>query len=656
MKKYILLLVALLFSIGAWANDEFITDVMVIGGTQSEIDIMKPFYEADGWTIIDSDLNAGCGSKSDYIYLLYKTASDTITSPDFITEFLLLKTGADAPDSIVNSENNRTYYLVDYDGGSNFRSTKGDLNSKAHGDYIHLYYSKYTDTYDIDYRVIKSIYFDNVPDGAVTSGDGTAACDLNSGAGGDYIYMHVEQSQGWKVVFNSAGTECYINGFEGPRAMIPSVTVPYEINHAVLLGLYNDTFSGFTNLETLLFFVSSKISQMPSLKGCSKFEHVNSIPSHGDYISEDCTPLRMTNISNYAFAGTAIKKITFTNVNHVGADAFSTCDQLVSVTFGTSPVLIENGAFSNISSDCQVSYPGALEDWNPMMYMYSPGLVVKNSNSWACGWCGSDNDSIQNHLYWTLKDSLVKIDCATDIWDTNPAAQVITNHNWMSVGVSHNVIKLSHVYLLRPFDIFYAGGLKEIYLDSTLDSIAEYAIAPDGNTSAIRKSLQHIWFDGTQQQWESVRKNPLWIIGFESYKLHWHCMVTYNANGHGRAPDPVSILWSNNDKLDEPTAPSAEGYVFTGWYREAACINRWNFDDVIPGDMTLYAGWQKVYVTGDIDGSGKVDGNDLNILINIMLGNLEPTDQTVKGNPNIDGQGGIDGSDLNMLINIILGK
>ena len=69
--------------------------------------------------------------------------------------------------------------------------------------------------------------------------------------------------------------------------------------------------------------------------------------------------------------------------------------------------------------------------------------------------------------------------------------------------------------------------------------------------------------------------------------------------------------------------------------------------------MTLYAGWQKVYVTGDIDDNGDVDGNDLNILINILLGK-DTNDYA--GRENVDGQGGIDGTDLNKLINIILGK
>ena len=59
---------------------------------------------------------------------------------------------------------------------------------------------------------------------------------------------------------------------------------------------------------------------------------------------------------------------------------------------------------------------------------------------------------------------------------------------------------------------------------------------------------------------------------------------------------------------------------------------------------------------GDVNGDGAITGDDLNMLINILLGKLSATDASVKGNPNVDGQGGIDGNDLNALINIILGK
>ena len=57
---------------------------------------------------------------------------------------------------------------------------------------------------------------------------------------------------------------------------------------------------------------------------------------------------------------------------------------------------------------------------------------------------------------------------------------------------------------------------------------------------------------------------------------------------------------------------------------------------------------------GDIDNSGEVDGNDLNILINIILG--KDNAANYDGRANVDGEGNVDGSDVNALINILLGK
>ena len=59
-------------------------------------------------------------------------------------------------------------------------------------------------------------------------------------------------------------------------------------------------------------------------------------------------------------------------------------------------------------------------------------------------------------------------------------------------------------------------------------------------------------------------------------------------------------------------------------------------------------------ITGDVNGDGTVDGNDLNLLINIILGNDNA--ENYGGRANVDGLGGVDGNDLNALINILLGK
>jgi hypothetical protein len=63
---------------------------------------------------------------------------------------------------------------------------------------------------------------------------------------------------------------------------------------------------------------------------------------------------------------------------------------------------------------------------------------------------------------------------------------------------------------------------------------------------------------------------------------------------------------------------------------------------------------QGANIPGDVDGNGTVNGTDLNILINIILG--KDNADNYGGRANVNGEGGIDGNDLNKLINIILGK
>ena len=63
---------------------------------------------------------------------------------------------------------------------------------------------------------------------------------------------------------------------------------------------------------------------------------------------------------------------------------------------------------------------------------------------------------------------------------------------------------------------------------------------------------------------------------------------------------------------------------------------------------------QQVPVRGDIDASGAVDVDDLNIIINIMLGKALADD--FPGNADIDNSGSVDVDDLNIIINIMLGK
>ena len=66
--------------------------------------------------------------------------------------------------------------------------------------------------------------------------------------------------------------------------------------------------------------------------------------------------------------------------------------------------------------------------------------------------------------------------------------------------------------------------------------------------------------------------------------------ITFDSKG-GTDVAPQNQMYGQ--LLDMPEPPTREGYVFTGWYRDAACDNPWQAQtDTIQQDLTLYAGWK----------------------------------------------------------------
>lgn len=65
--------------------------------------------------------------------------------------------------------------------------------------------------------------------------------------------------------------------------------------------------------------------------------------------------------------------------------------------------------------------------------------------------------------------------------------------------------------------------------------------------------------------------------------------VSFDMNGHG---NPVSDQCvQSGAAIAQPTAPTATGYTFAGWYADAACTQEWNFSTPITAATTLYAKW-----------------------------------------------------------------
>jgi uncharacterized repeat protein (TIGR02543 family) len=89
-----------------------------------------------------------------------------------------------------------------------------------------------------------------------------------------------------------------------------------------------------------------------------------------------------------------------------------------------------------------------------------------------------------------------------------------------------------------------------------------------------------------------------WIV------LH---LVSFDSRGGSGV---AAIEVGNGRKLAEPATPIKTGYTFDGWYKEIACINRWNFSlDNVGSTRTLYAKWtaQKYSITFNNDGGSTPD-------------------------------------------------
>lgn len=71
--------------------------------------------------------------------------------------------------------------------------------------------------------------------------------------------------------------------------------------------------------------------------------------------------------------------------------------------------------------------------------------------------------------------------------------------------------------------------------------------------------------------------------------------VTFNANGHGTAPDEI-MLYSGK-KAVRPAMDNVEGWTFDGWYTDAECKTAYDFSKPVTDNIELFAKWTEFIPT-----------------------------------------------------------
>lgn len=80
--------------------------------------------------------------------------------------------------------------------------------------------------------------------------------------------------------------------------------------------------------------------------------------------------------------------------------------------------------------------------------------------------------------------------------------------------------------------------------------------------------------------------------------------VTFDLNYTGSTGAPTSQVVLTGSTATSPTDPTRDGYVFGGWYTDAACASSYSFSTLVTSDLTLYAKWSLSSITFEGDAVG----------------------------------------------------
>ncbi len=203
--------------------------------------------------------------------------------------------------------------------------------------------------------------------------------------------------------------------------------------------------------------------------------------------------------------------------------------------------------------------------------------------------------------------------------------QIINNNAALSGGGffadgSDTMMKVTGGEISGNTAVHDGGGI----LISRLENLTVDPMDPDAVIFANNKAVKAYMINPTDiamhesniktEHFSSLSADYTFEYAYNNYDVRYSngkqlFVVSFDSQGGDNIP---SIVAESGSLLTAPSpdpAPPASnpGYIFGGWYKEAACINTWNFvTDTVTNNITLYAKWLDVV---SLTVSNTVSGN-----------------------------------------------
>ena len=190
-----------------------------------------------------------------------------------------------------------------------------------------------------------------------------------------------------------------------------------------------------------------------------------------------------------------------------------------------------------------------------------------------------------------------------------------TTHEWNNFRITYNAAgatkKLSYITFEGKYEStdgsYLVVQVTRNGITKDVGTINQYTIGACGTNIGTFGDTIYIKASVRKSDGSESGNGKLFFKNCQLYYNDSHT-VTFNANGHGTAPSAATV--DDGAKVSKPSDPTAAGYTFGGWYKEAACTNAWNFNsDTVTADVTLFAKWTANKYTVTLDRQGGTTGS-----------------------------------------------
>ena len=295
------------------------------------------------------------------------------------------------------------------------------------------------------------------------------------------------------------------------------------------------------------------------------------------------------------------------SVTSIGDRAFSWCISLTSVTIPSSVTSIGERAFYDCYRLESVTIPSSVTSIGAYAFSSCKRLtdVTFEANSqltsigaYAFSWCKSLTNVTIPSGVTSMGDNafyecfmLTSVTFADNSQLTSIGASAFRSTKLKSIVIPEGVTTIGEKAFMD------CDSLQTVTIPASVTSIGSDIF------ESANQALK-ITYDGTKKQW-----GELGVVWPDSSSVTYgKVSVTFDANGHGTAPENVCV--KTGETIQKPVDPTETGYIFKGWYyTENETEKEFVFGKTeVTSDLTLTAKWTKGSYTLTVDGSA--EGHD----------------------------------------------